>query len=188
MKLLFNLIQKREIFGDEVSRILMTLPMYIRTPTMELLKEYFNLIQSEVLRGHKQAKTTAVLSFSTVLYEACVNTLIRNTRYPVAMYGQFCDAKVVEQEFLPYFVKELERIMKTEEQTENTHWKLVYLTALGNIGHPATLPVIQRYMDNVQNTVVKTRVIFALKHMIIARSHQETQGVHQKLVVDRDAQ
>jgi hypothetical protein len=191
IKFLFDLIQKNEITDYHVSSVLMTLPMYIRTPTKELLNEYFKLIKSEVLRGNKQAKTTAILSFSTVLYEACVNTHIRQTRYPVALYGKFCDAQVVEEQFLPYFVQELERFMhtKTEEVPENLHWKLVYLTAVGNIGHPAILPHLQKYMDNVQNPIVKTRVILALKHMLVARSHQQDQEMHRDEihVVDRYA-
>jgi hypothetical protein len=190
VKFLLDMIQKREITGYHVSSILMTLPMYIRTPTQQLLNEYFNLIKSEVLREDKQAKTTAILSFSTVLYEACVNTNIRQTRYPVALYGKFCDAQVVEQQFLPYFIQELEQFIhtKTEEQPENLHWKFVYLTAVGNIGHPAVLPILQKYMDNVQNPLVKTRVILALRHMIVSRSHfvQAQQLHHDIHVVDRD--
>lgn len=165
----------------------MTVPMYIRTPTVDLLKEYFNLVQSEVLRGNKEGMTTAILSFSTVLYEACVNTHIRSSRYPVALYGKFCDAQVVEETFLPYFVKRLDAIIKTEDQIENTHWKLVYLTAIGNIGHPVVLPILEKYMDNVQNTVVRTRVILALKHMLVARFSENKNEIHHT-VVDRDEQ
>jgi len=41
VKLLLDLIEKKEIVGERACQILMTLPMYIRTPTKELLKAYF---------------------------------------------------------------------------------------------------------------------------------------------------
>ena len=41
IKFLIDLIQKKEIVGERAAEILMTLPMYIRTPTKELLNEYF---------------------------------------------------------------------------------------------------------------------------------------------------
>jgi hypothetical protein len=187
IKLLIDLIHKKEIVGERASQILMTLPMYIRTPTKELLREYFNLLKSDVLRAdveHRQVRTTAVLSFSTILYEACMNTRIRNSRYPVAMYGKFCDAQVVEQEYLPWFLQELDRTMKSTSQ-EDRHWRVVFLNALGNIGHPNFIPVVQRLMDNRHNPLLKAKIIFSLKHMIVSRSKKNDpeRKIH---VVDRE--
>lgn len=170
IKFLIDLIQKKEIVGERASQVLMSLPMYIRTPTKELLNEYFNLLKSDVLRSeHKQVRTTAVLSFSTILYEACMHTKIRNSRYPIALYGKFCDAQLVEQEYLPWFVQHLETVIKSNDK-EDRHWRIVFLNALGNIGHPAFIPVAQRLMDNRHNPLLKSKVIFALKHMIVARA------------------
>jgi hypothetical protein len=185
IKLLIDLIHKKEIVGERASQILMTLPMYIRTPTKELLKEYFNLLKSDVLHAeHRQVRTTAVLSFSTILYEACMNTRIRNSRYPVAIYGKFCDAQVVEQDYLPWFVQQLEKSMKSTSH-EDRHWRFVFLNALGNIGHPSFIPVVQRLMDNRHNPLLKAKIIFSLKHMIVSRSKQNAQErkIH---VVDRE--
>jgi len=188
IKFVFDLIQKRVITGEIAAQIMMTLPMYIRTPTKELLKEYFKLIQilpTEI--GHRQLKTTSILSFTTLLHQACVNTNLRNTRYPVHMYGTFCDEKFVETEFLDHFVKELERVIYTDNTDENTHWKVTYLTALGNIGHPKIIPVVQKLMDNIVNPFIKVKAVYMLKHLIVSRSNQnirETTKVHG---VDRDS-
>ena len=114
-----------------------------------------------------------------------MNTRIRNSRYPVALYGKFCDAQVVEQEFLPYFVNELEKVLKSDIK-EDHHWRFVYLKALGNIGHPSFIPVVQRILDNRHNVLLKVKAIFALQHMIVSRS---SNNVERKIhIVDRDAQ
>jgi len=173
VKFLIDLIHNRTIIGEPASQILMTLPMYIRTPTRELLKEYFKLIQVLPMEiGHRQAKTTAILSFSTLLHQACVNTNIRNTRYPVQIYGTFCDEKFVQEEFLDYFIKELEKIIYTDNTDHNMHWKVVYLNALENIGHPAVIPFVQKLMDNLINPFIKVKAVYVLKHLIVSRSNQ----------------
>jgi len=188
IKFLFDLIEKRVITGEIASQMMMTLPMYIRTPTVELLKEYFKLIQvlpTEI--GHRQVKTTTILSFTTLLHQACVNTNLRNTRYPVQMYGKFCDEKIVETEFLDFFVNQLERVIYTDNTDENMHWKVTYLTALGNIGHPKVIPVVQRLMDNLINPFIKVKAVYVLKHLIVSRSNQNIRDTVKVHGVDRDS-
>jgi len=188
IKFILDLIRKEVITGEIASQMMMTLPMYIRTPTKELLKEYFKLIQTIPTElKHRQLKTTTILSFTTLLHQACVNTNLRNTRYPIQMYGTFCDEKFVESEFLSHFLKELERVIYTDNTDENLHWKVTYLTALGNIGHPTVIPVVQQLMDNLVNPFVKVHAVFVLKRLIVSRSNQnirETTKVHG---VDRDS-
>lgn len=171
IKYLIDMIEKRVIVGERAARVIMTFPMYIRTPTRELLKELFDFVKSAPHdTEYVQVKTTATLAFSTLLHQACVNAKIRSTRYPVAMYGHFCDAKVVETEYLPYFIEQLEKYIESENK-EDTHWKNLYMTALGNIGHPRVIPVVQRLMDKIVNPFFKVRVVYMLKHLIVARNH-----------------
>jgi len=171
IKVLIDMIKNRVIVGERAARVIMTLPMYIRTPTVELLREIFNLVKTAPHDTENvQIKTTATLAFSTLLHQACVNAKVRNTRYPVAMYGHFCDAKIVETEFLPYYIEQLEKHIESEN-TENTHWKNVFMTALGNIGHPRVIPVVQRHMDKLVNPFVKVHAVYMLKHLIVARTH-----------------
>jgi hypothetical protein len=133
------------------------------------LKELFELVEKPDAQHQKQVKTTAVLALSTLLYQACVNTRIRNTRYPVALYGQFCDAQVVANDFLPYYKRQLQRFLKDES---DNHWQAVYLVALGNIGHPQVIPIVQEILDDSNDPYVKTKAIFALKHLIVSREVQ----------------
>lgn len=170
IKLLIDLIQKRVIVGERAARVIMTFPMYIRTPTVELLKEILIFVKTApVETEYVQIKTTAALALSTLLHQACVNTHVRNTRYPIAIYGHFCDAQVVETEFLPYFVEQLEKVIVSENK-EDSHWKNLWMTVLGNIGHPRVIPVVQRLMDTLVNPFHKVRVIYMLKHLIVART------------------
>lgn len=175
IKFLIDMIQKRVITGDRAARVIMTFPMYIRTPTVELLKELFNFVKTAPHDvEYVQVKTTATLALSTLLHQACVNAKIRNTRYPVAMYGLFCDAKIVENEFYPYFVEQLEKYVESENK-EDTHWKDVYMTALGNIGHPKIIPVVQKLMDKIVNPFIRVKVVLMFKHLIVSRTHERRQ-------------
>jgi len=191
VKFLLDLITKKLIVGEKLSQILMTLPLYIRHPTPELLKEYFTLVRSDILREDKQAKTTGLLSFSTILYEACMNSRISETRFPVALYGHFCDADLVEKEFLPFYIEELEKVLKMEEKVDehHTHWKMVYLKALSNIGHPKMIPVVQHWLSIVKNPIVKQQLVLSLKHMIVSRDTVNNAQLRLKedhVVVDRN--
>jgi hypothetical protein len=187
IKFIFDLITKNVIVGEHACQMLMTLPMYIRTPTKELLHEYFKLVKTLPTElGKRQVKTTAILSFTTLIHQACVNTNIRNTRYPVHVYGTFCDDKFVHDEFLEFFIKELEKIIFTEDTEVNMHWKVVYLTAIGNIGHPGVIPLVQKCMDNIVNPFIKVKAVFALKHMIVSRQCQNIPKDAKVHPIDRD--
>ncbi len=49
IKLLIDLMSKNKIYGEEAAQLIMTFPMYIATPTNELLKYFFVSSQSSML-------------------------------------------------------------------------------------------------------------------------------------------
>lgn len=123
-----------------------------------------------------------------MLHQACINTNIRNTRFPVQLYGTFCDEKFVETEFLGFFKRELEKVVFTEDTEVNLHWKVVHLTALGNIGHPIVIPLVQRLMDNLINPFIKVKAVYVLKHLIVSRSNQNLNREKVPVLgIDRDS-
>lgn len=98
---LFKLIKNGQLEGEEAAQTLSTIPMNIRTPTKELLEVYFSLIEHDTVKRQEQLRTTAMLSFTNLAYQACVNKAVKNSRFPVAIYGQFCDEQLVAKKFVP---------------------------------------------------------------------------------------
>jgi hypothetical protein len=188
VKLIFDLIKKKEIQGEEAAQLLMALPLNIRTPTQQLAKEFFDLVDSDALQvdHEQQAKTTAVLAFSKFLHHAYVNTRIRNSRYPVQIYGQFGDAKFVQRNFAQYFVQQVQKHLE-QGAPENKHWIIVHLNALGNLGVPEVVPVVQKVLDESIDPYIKTQAVFALKGLLQSRQAENipAEGFQ---AVDRDSQ
>lgn len=172
IKFLADLIKKKQLTGEHAAQIIMTFPMYVRTPTQELLKEIFDLTDSSAVESDKdQVKTSAILALSNLLHQACVNSRIRNSRYPVALYGEFCDEKVAQRQYAPYFVKNLKKHLDSEDPQDN-HWAVTYLTALGNLGVPEVIPVVQNILDDETNSYIKVKAVLALKNLIVSRQNQ----------------
>jgi hypothetical protein len=186
IKLLFDLIQKKEIRGEQAAQILMAMPLNIRTPTQQLAQAFYQLVDSDALEYDDQVKTTAILAFSKFLHQAYVNTRIRNVRYPVQVYGQFGDAKYVQRTYSQYFVQNLQKHLDSGKP-EDKHFIVVYLNALGNLGIPEVVPVVQRILDDSNDPYIQTQAIFALKGLLISRQ-SENIPVEQLHSVDRDSQ
>lgn len=124
-------------------------------------------MKSETVQRDQQLETTAALSLSNLLHQACVNARTKQSRYPVALYGEFCTVETTNPIF-EYFEKELEQALSKD----SIYWASVYLTAMGNLGHPKTTYVVQKVLDRVENPEIKSKAIFALKNVIVSRSSE----------------
>jgi hypothetical protein len=187
VKFLLDLIQKKELTGEHAAQIIMTLPLYIRTPTPALIKKFFELTDSTAVESDiDQLKTTAVLALSNLLHQACVNSRIRSSRYPVALYGEFCDEKLAQRDYAPYFIKNLKKHLETQEP-QDKHWISTYLQALGNLGVPEVVPVVQQILDDETDPYIKVKAVFALKNLIVSRQVQNV-PVSEIRSVDRQSQ
>jgi hypothetical protein len=183
---LLKQIKAGHLNGEEAAQILATLPMYIRTPTKELLEKYFELIEQETVKRQEQVRTTAMLSFSTLLYNACINKRVKNSRYPVALYGEFCSEEYVARKYVPYFIQRLEKRLESESESDK-HWIVTLLTVLGNLGHPDTIEIVQKIMDEETDPFIKVKAIYALKNLIQSRSNlNQNQRQQQKEIISVD--
>ncbi len=61
------------------------------------------------------------------------------------------------------------------------------MTALGNLGTPETVQVVQEILDNEQDPYIKVNAVLALKNLIISRSAQNV-PINEVRGVDRDSQ
>ena len=141
---------------------LTTLPKYVKYPTKALLKEIQNVVVQN-LKNEPVLYNAAVLSLSNLIYQACLNRKIQRVQYPVEIYGRFCTPEVVKNNFLQPFFNELKRGLSES----NNEQVVVYLAALGNIGHPEVLPAVQRIVRETDApTTVKIYAIFALQRLV----------------------
>jgi hypothetical protein len=163
-----KLIQNNKVTGEKANQLVMTFALYIRHPTPELIEEIFKFLKSSVVQQEQQLKTTTILVFSVLLNQACINANIKQSRYSVA-YGEFCELSTTTP-YVKYFERKLDETFK---QSGN-HFTNVYLAALGNIGHPRVVNVVQKVLDDSNDVLEKTKAIFALKNVIVSREAENT--------------
>jgi len=136
-----EMIESEEFSPLRTGSIIATLPHYIKTPTIEILDELFELIKSTVVTRSEILQTNAELAFTTILNKACIAPT-RVTRFPVFVFGEFCNSQTSEltTKFIPYFVQKLHSAATTKEREFS-------ILALGSIGHESIIPVLLPYVE-----------------------------------------
>ena len=114
------------------------------------------------------------MAFSVLANQACVNKRIKNTRYPVALYGEFCDEEQVSRKYVPYFIQKLEKRLQGESK-EDIHYTFVMLKALANFGVPAVIEPVQKILDEESNPLIKVKAIYALQKLVQSRQQLNQQ-------------
>eukprot|EP00092_Neocalanus_flemingeri_P041113 GFUD01044771.1.p1 GENE.GFUD01044771.1~~GFUD01044771.1.p1 ORF type:complete len:1713 (+),score=410.65 GFUD01044771.1:554-5140(+) len=135
-----EMIETEELTYTETFMAVTTLAHYIKTPTVELIDQIFELIKSPVVRKEPTLKTNAHLVFATLVRQACLATKV-NEVFPEYVFGTKCspDNKKISQVYIPHLVKELESATEAEKQTA--------VLALGTIGHEAVIPLLLPYIE-----------------------------------------
>ena len=162
-----EMIESEEFSPLRIGSVIATLPHYIKTPTVEILDEIFELIKSPVVARHEMLKNNAHLAFTTILNRACI-AHTRTTRFPVFVFGEFCNSQTSEltTKYIPYFVQQLHSAQSTKEREMS-------LLALGAIGHESIIPILLPYIEgrSEQTSPVEQRMaIFSLD--TVARQHR----------------
>lgn len=89
--------------------------------------------------------STAVYAFTRLVHMAQVNPKTIHKRYPVHTFGYLTRQgdTVVTETYIPYLAQQLEEAVTKED----SHKIQIYITALGNIGHPKILQVFEPYLE-----------------------------------------
>lgn len=79
----------------------------------------------------------AMLSVSQLVHVACINVTEARARFPTVLYGNFClpNDTLIVNKLIPFLGKEIYFSSSFED-------KIVVLTALGEIGHEAIIPIV----------------------------------------------
>lgn len=162
-----EMIQSNEFSPIRIGVALSTLPHYIRTPTVELLDQFFELVKSPVVTKNLLVKANAQLAFATLVNRACIDSY-RGNRFPVFVFGEFCSSQTSEvtTKYIPYFVDQL-------KSNDNKERESVIVT-LGTLGHESVIPILLPFIEGKDEKVTPLEQRFAIYSLMsVAHKHRD---------------
>ena len=163
-----ELIESGEMSPLRAGLAITTLPHYINTPTIKLMDEMFELVQSSAVTKHTMLKHNAELAFASMVYRACIDQN-RVNRFPVYIFGEFCNSQTSEltSKYIPYFANKLRSAQGSEERKH-------LMFVLGNFGHDAVISILLPYVEGRASgsTTLEQRIaLYSLTN--VARQHRD---------------
>merc|ERR1719309_943788 len=167
IKFLKKMIESGELSSLRIGEIIATLPHYIKTPSVEIMSDIFEVIKSPVVTRHSLLKYNANLAFANLVNKVCISST-RLTRFPIFVFGEFCSHEKLTGEYIPHLVEELKSAETTVERTSA-------ILALGEIGHESVIPILLPYIEgkSEKSTPVEQRMaIYSLSS--VTTKHRDT--------------
>merc|ERR1711962_706063 len=167
IKFLKKMIESGELSSLRIGEIIATLPHYIKTPSVEIMSDIFEVIKSPVVTRHSLLKYNANLAFANLVNKVCISST-RLTRFPIFVFGEFCSHEKLTSEYIPHLVEELKSAETTVERTSA-------ILALGEIGHESVIPILLPYIEgkSEKSTPVEQRMaIYSLSS--VTTKHRNT--------------
>ena len=154
-----EMIETEQLTATEALMPIATLAHNLKTPTVELIDQIFELIKSPVVTGNPILKAHGHLVFATIIRKACLTTPVTEV-FPEYVFGKMCtpDDPKISQVYIPHLVKELEGAYDTEKQ-------MGAISVLGVLGHESVIPLLLNYIEgNVEGCTpaVRTMAIYCL--------------------------
>ena len=108
-----------ELSPVQISNFFIWLPNFVKLPTEELLNSIYELVSNDKIRESTILYNKAIMGFSTLLNRACISS-IRNTQYPVNVFGEFCnpDSEIIVSKWIPYLVHDLKYTKSYQKRNE----------------------------------------------------------------------
>ncbi|CAG0893655.1 unnamed protein product [Darwinula stevensoni] len=174
VKLIKELILRKEVTGETAAELLMVLPASIKVPTVSVMRELISLAKSPVIKPHsqphecRQVYITALLTVSNLIKKACMNPKTRISNYPITRKGlpisssRFCspDSPLITEAYLPFLEQEI--------RSSPEPWKeIVLVQAIGNTGHPYAVKIVKPFIYGLvtRDPAVRSKAIFALSRV-----------------------
>lgn len=154
-------IQSDKIKDQEAAQIITTVSGAVRHPTRDYMKSYFEFIKNPKVQSQQYLNDSALLSYSNLVSEVCVDWKESYMQFPVKSFGQFCteDARSdVEKIVIPYLSKQLEDAV-AKYDTYKIH---AYIRALGNVGHQYILPAFEPYLEGKKQSSQFQRLLMVM--------------------------
>merc|ERR1711931_43203 len=138
IKFLKKMIESGELSSLRIGEIIATLPHYIKTPSVEIMSDIFEIIKSPAVTRHSPLKHNANLAFANLVNKVCISST-RLTRFPIFVLGEFCSHEKLTGEYVPHLVEELKSAETASERTSA-------ILALGELGHESVIPTLLPYI------------------------------------------
>merc|ERR1711887_5607 len=136
-----EMIETEELTDAETLFAIVGLAHNIKTPTVALIDQIFELIKSPAVTKKPLIKAHAHLVFATLIRKSCL-TLPVSSVYPEYVFGQMSspDNIKITQIYIPHLVKELKGASDVNSQ-------MGAIVVLGAVGHESVLPLLLEYIE-----------------------------------------
>merc|ERR1719318_2338182 len=100
-----EMIETEELTAMEALMPIATLAHNLKTPTVELIDQIFELIKSPVVTGNPILKAHGHLVFATIIRKACLTAPVTEV-FPEHVFGKMCtpDNPKISQVYIPHLV------------------------------------------------------------------------------------
>lgn len=143
-------IQENKVRENEAASLIATQVRSIRYPTEEVMNAFYDLATSESVQKQSYLNATALQSLASFLRQSQVSNHSAYSFYPSHAFGRLASKKyrIVQRKVIPYLAHK----MNIASQNEDSEKMLSYIRALGNLGHPAILNVLEPYLEGKMPT------------------------------------
>jgi len=156
-----EMIENGQLFETEALLSIAVLASNIKTPTVELVDQIFELIKSPAITNSPILKAHAHLAFATLIRKGCLMVPGTEPRvFPEHVFGKMCtpDNMKISQVYIPYLVNDLKVATNVEKQ-------MGAITTLGVLGHESVIPLLLNYIEGKvegATPAVRTLAIYSL--------------------------
>ena len=173
-----EIIESEEISPLRTGVTIAMLPHYIKTPSVRILDQLFELIKSPAVTKHELLRSNAQLAFATLLNKVCIDCE-KSLRFPEFVYGEFCNSQTSEltTKYIPYLVNQL------QSATSSTERQSIMVT-LGALGHESIVSILLPYIEGRAEkcTPVEQRVAIYSLGSVARRYREVLKPIYSSLV------
>nr|CAD7399677.1 unnamed protein product [Timema poppensis] len=149
-------IEQKKLEGESAASAIASAPAHFRSPTPELLHMFYEMIRSSAVQEYQQLLISSVLAFSNLLRVACVDDNVKQAQYSVHMIQKPCTKDQASR-----YISFLEGYKK-----KSSTLRRVYITALGNTGLPAVLPLLKAIVNDTKaSSYLRSSAVFSMKYL-----------------------
>lgn len=168
ISMLMSKVEQRELQGMRSQFVMNQAIRNVKTPTQQLLKELIRFFKSQKQQQQQQQQSSFVnsglLELTNLVYKACMEPTSSTTQFPVRVFGKFCshESQFVTEDLIPF----LEQLIQEQSNGRDTE-KMVWITALGRVGHRNILPTLVRVIEgeHSKKPMVRSIAVYALKRL-----------------------
>jgi len=136
-----EMIETEELTDVEALLAIAVLANNIKTPTVALIDQIFELIKSPAVTKKPLLKAHAYLVFATLVRKSCL-TLPVTEVYPEYVFGKLCspDNEKITKIYIPHLVNEL-------KSARDVYAQMGAILVVGAVGHESIIPLILQHIE-----------------------------------------